>query len=186
MPILRKPNHEAYAQARARGLNCADAYREAAGSLGGKHENGHTHGYEWERCRGVRERIQELQKQNAKKSAMTREEAIKWLTNLIQTPIGSVGPDSSLVQSYEVDAEGRVKLRMADKISGMQTLCRMTGWNEPNQVRLSTADSLSEYLLALRAKPIGGTVLSFEHQRLNLENGAAGEESRCQGGEGVK
>ena len=47
----------------------------------------------------------------------------------------------------------------------------MTGWNEPDRIKLSTDDSLSAYLLELRAKLISGTVLPFEHQPLHLENG---------------
>jgi hypothetical protein len=40
---------------------------------------------------------------------------------------------------------------------------------------------LSAYLLELRAKPINGTVLPFEHQPLNLENGENGEPNHRQG-----
>ena len=39
------------------------------------------------------------------------------------------------MQAYEEDSEGNVKVRLADKIAGFQTLCRMTGWNEPDHVR---------------------------------------------------
>ena len=53
---------------------------------------------------------------------MTREEALQWLADLIRTPIGSVGKDSPLVQAYEEDSEGNVKVRLADKIAGFQTL----------------------------------------------------------------
>ena len=60
----------------------------------------------------------------------------------------------------------------------MQTLCRMTGWNEPEQVRLSTTDSLSAYLLELRAQPFGGgSVLPLERAVLPLESGSNGEGS---------
>jgi hypothetical protein len=119
----------------------------------------------------VRERIQELQEQNARKSALSREEALQWLADLIRTPIGSVGKDSQLVQAYEEDGQGNVKVRLADKIAGLQTLCRMTGWNEPDQVRLSGTDTLSAYLLELRAQPISGPILPLERHQLSLENG---------------
>ena len=34
------------------------------------------------------------------------------LADLIRTPIGSVGKDSPLVQAYEEDSEGNVKVRL--------------------------------------------------------------------------
>jgi hypothetical protein len=113
----------------------------------------------------------ELKAQNARKSELSREEALQWLSDLIRTPIGSVGKDSPLVQAYEEDRAGNVKVRLADKIAAMQTLCRMTGWNEPDQVSLSGTDTLSAYLLELRAQPISGPILPLEGQQLSLENG---------------
>ena len=95
------------------------------------------------------------------------------------TPIGSVGKDSPLVQAYEEDSEGKVKVRLAAKIAGLQTLCRMTGWNEPDQVRLSgNSDTLSAYHLELRSEPISGPILPLERHQLSLENGAARSDSR--------
>jgi hypothetical protein len=64
-----------------------------------------------------------------------------------------------------------VKVRLADKIAGMQTLCRMTGWNEPEKIRVSGEDSLSAYLLELRSQPIGWPILPLERHQLSLENG---------------
>ena len=59
---------------------------------------------DWLNARGVRERIQELQERNAERSEITRQEALRWLADLIRTPIGSVGKDSALVQAYEEDS----------------------------------------------------------------------------------
>ena len=77
------------------------------------------------------------------------------------------------MQAYEEDSEGKVKVRLADKIAGLQTLCRMTGWNEPDQVRLSGTDTLSAYLLELRAQPMSGPILPLERHQLSLENGGS-------------
>ena len=176
MPVLKNVKHEKFAQLCATGLSRAEAYRRVAGVRAGKNSDANSD--DWLNARGVRQRIQELQEQSAKKSELSREEALKWLTDLIQTPIGSVGKDSPLVQAYEEDSEGNVKVRLADKIAGMQTLCRMTGWNEPQQVRLCTTDSLSAYLLELRAQPIGGgPLLPLERHALPLRNGENNEES---------
>ena len=176
MPVLNNVKHEKFAQLCATGLPRAEAYRRVAGVRAGKNSDANSD--DWLNARGVRKRIQELQQRNAERSEITREEALQWLADLIRTPIGSVGKDSSLVQAYEEDSEGKVKVRLADKIAGLQTLCRMTGWNEPDQVRLSTTDSLSAYLLELRAQPFGGgSVLPLERVVLPLESGSNGEVS---------
>ena len=176
MPILKNVKHEKFAQLCATGLSRAEAYRRAAGARAGKNSDANSD--DWLNARGVRERIKELQEQSAKKSELSREEALKWLTDLIRTPISAVCKDSPLVQAYQENSEGNVKVRLADKIAGLQTLCRMTGWNEPDQVRLSGTDSLSAYLLELRAQPIGGgPVLPLEGHALPLGNGENNEES---------
>ena len=104
-------------------------------------------------------------------SKLSREEALEWLSNLIRTPIGSVGKDSPLVQAYEEDSEGKVKVRLADKIAGMQTLSKMTGWFEPEKTQVS-GDTLSAYVVALRARPI----FELERPALSLENGGNGNQ----------
>jgi len=90
-------------------------------------KNSDANSDDWLNARGVRKRIQELQERNAERSEITRQEALRWLADLIRTPIGSVGKDSALVQAYEEDSAGNVKVRLADKISGKQQLSKMTG-----------------------------------------------------------
>ena len=180
MPILKNVKHEQFAQLCATGLSRAEAYRRVAGARAGKNSDANSD--DWLNARGVRKRIQGLQERNAERSEITREEALQWLADLIRTPIGSVGKDSPLVQAYEEDSEGKVKVRLADKIAGFQTLCRMTGWNEPERVRLSAENSLSAYLRELRAQPIGGgPILPIEGRALQIGNAKNGEERRSPG-----
>ena len=47
------------------------------------HKNGHTHGYEWERCRRVKERIAELCAENERKSQMTRAELMTFYASFL-------------------------------------------------------------------------------------------------------
>ena len=170
MPVLKNVKHEKFAQLCASGLPRAAAYRRVAGPRAGKNSDANSD--DWLNARGVRERIQELQERNSERSEITRQEALRWLADLIRTPIGSVGKDSALVQAYEEDSAGNVRVRLADKIAGMQTLCRMTGWNEPEQVRLSSGNSLTAYLLELRSQPLsGGSALPIERPVLPLQNG---------------
>jgi hypothetical protein len=179
MPILRKPHHEAYAQARARGFSCAQAYREAAGSLGGKHENGHTHGYEWERCRGVKARIAELRAENDRKATLSREQMLEWLTRVIMTGAGSVTPTDSLCQAHKItngDGWEAHEVKVPDKLGAAQQLARMCDWNSAERIELSM-DSLTSYLVELRQQSfIGGRVLELERPALPVESEANGEE----------
>ena len=131
------------------------------------------HSDEWMKARGVEERIRELQEENNRKSELSREEALQWLSDLIRTPIGSVDKDSALAQAYEEDGAGNVKVCLADKIAGMQRLSKMTGWFEPEKIQVG-GDTLSAYLVALRAKPI----FELERPALPLENGGNAKESR--------
>ena len=75
---------------------------EVAGARAGTNSDANSD--DWLNARGVRERIQELQERNAERSEFTRQEALRWLADLIRTPIGSVGKDSALVQAYEEDS----------------------------------------------------------------------------------
>jgi hypothetical protein len=170
MPKFKNLNQrqEVFAQGIAAGLSGVEAFQRVTS---GNPKDCDVKADKMRRQPAVAARIQELMAQNSQASKLSREEALRWLSDLIRTPIGSVGKDSALVQAYEEDRAGNVKVRLADKIAAMQTLCRMTGWNEPDQVSLSGTDTLSAYLLELRAQPISGPILPLERHQLSLENG---------------
>ena len=107
---------------------------------------------DWLNARGVRERIRELQERNSRKGEMTREELLTFYADVIRTPADQVPLAPPLFQAYEKTSEGGRKVRICDKVQAGAQLCRMTGWNEPERVRLSAEDSLSAYLLELRPK----------------------------------
>jgi predicted RNA-binding Zn ribbon-like protein len=176
MPVLRNARHERFCQLLASGKFAMAAYREAAGKKAGKPENDHVHSAEWKQRRGVRERIRELIEANSKKSVMNREELMAFYSQVILTPADQVPVGSPVIQAYEMTESGP-KIRLADKIAAGAQLSKMTGWNEPEQVRLSGTDSLSRYLLELRAQPIGGrAILPLERHALFLGNGENSEE----------
>jgi hypothetical protein len=171
MPRLHNNRHELFAQHCASGSSGAQAYRDVVGS----NKNADVKADQWMKCRGVKARINELRAENDRKSEMSRTELLAFYAEVIRTPADQVPPGSPVIQAYEQDSEGRVKLRLCDKVQAGAQLCRMTGWNEPQQVRLSTTDSLSAYLLELRAQPISGPILPLERHQLSLENGENGE-----------
>jgi hypothetical protein len=123
MPNLASIRHEKFAQGVGSGLSASEAYRRVTGDR----KDADVKGDQWMNKPGVKARIGELRRENDRKSELSREDALRWLADLIRTPIGSVGKDSPLVQAYEEDSAGNVKVRLVDKIAGLQTLCRMTG-----------------------------------------------------------
>ena len=173
MPRPRKIAHEKFAEFAASGLSLAESYRRTTGQT----KNADVKGTQWHGYAGIKERIAELKAQNAQRAQMTREELMAFYTAVIRTPANQVPAGSPVIQSYEQDGEGRVKIRLCDKVAAGAQLAKMTGWNEPDQVRLSTTDTLSAYLLELRAQPIGGgPILPLERHALPL--GIGGEQRR--------
>jgi phage terminase small subunit len=190
MPLLKNPRHERFCQLVVGGIAATHAYREVAGARAGKPENDDVHSHEWSRRADVRARIQELMAENAQRAQMTREELLSFYTQVIRTPADQVPAGSPVIQSYEKTEHGH-KIRIADKIAAGSQMAKMTGWNQPEQIQIAAADSLTKYLAQLRAQPFwsGGTFMAAAVRAtrvIELENGANGEESRCQGADGVK
>ena len=171
----RKQAHERFAQHVASGLSLAESYRRTTGQSA----NADVKGAQWHGHPGVKQRIAELKARNAQRAQMTREELMAFYADVIRTPADQVLAGSPVIQAYEETSEGGRKVRICDKVQAGAQLCRMTGWNEPERVRLSVEDSLSAYLLELRAQPIGaGPILPLEGRALQIGNGENGEERR--------
>jgi Terminase small subunit len=79
---------------------------------------------------GVKARIAELRARNAEKCQLSRDEAVQYLVEILKTPIAEVTADYRLAQSY--DAKGG-KIEVPNKLSAMQLLAKMCGWNEPEK-----------------------------------------------------
>ena len=65
---------------------------------------------------------------------MKRWEMIEWLTRVIRTGPGQVGPDSELAQEYQSDElpEGtRTRVRMVPKMDAAKQLATLLGWAGP-------------------------------------------------------
>jgi hypothetical protein len=165
MPWPRKIAYEKFAQFVASGLSLAESYRRTTGQT----KNADVKGDQWHGYAGVKERIAELKAQNAQRAQMTREELLVFYAEVIRTPADQVPAGSPVIQSYEQDGEGRVKLRLCDKVMAGAQLCRMCGWEKPTKFSLSGGDTLSAYLVALRRMPFGGGRV------IDLENGSPAE-----------
>jgi Terminase small subunit len=131
-------------------LSLAESYRRTTGQT----RNADVKGDQWHRYAGIKERIAELKAQNAQRAQMTREELLVFYAAVIRTPADQVPAGSPVIQAYEQDGEGRVKLRICDKAAASAQLAKMCGWNEPDKVEMS-ANSLTSYLRELRSRSLG-------------------------------
>jgi hypothetical protein len=129
-----------------------------------------VHGYA-----GIKERIAELKEQNGRRAQLTRDELLAFYAEVIRTPADQVAAGSPVIQSYETTENGH-KIRIADKIAAGAALSRMTGWNSPERLEVSS-DSLGSYLLELRAKSLfDERAVPIERPVLSLGNGENGSD----------
>ena len=150
MASLKSVRHEKFAQCVANGLTGADAYRQVI-NYTGKEADGNA--ANWMNRPGVRERIDELKEANSRKAALSREQAIELLCNVINTSAAKVEADSPLVQLAEFVDGKPVKLRIPDKIAAAKELTKMCGWAQPNRIELSARDTLAEFIDSIRQAP---------------------------------
>jgi hypothetical protein len=167
MPRLRKQSYEMFATFAASGLSFAESYRRTTG----KTANADVKGTQWHGYAGVKQRITELKAENAKRSQMTREELLDFYAEVIRTPADSVPAGSPVIQAYETTENGH-KIRIVDKAAAGAQLAKMCNWNAPEKFQVG-GDTLSAYLVALRAKPI------FELERPPLPWRTAGMPRRA-------
>jgi hypothetical protein len=91
-------------------------------------------------------RVQELVERNGELQELSRREIIGFLSEIIQTPIGSVRPNSRLAQSFlkQKGKRGETfwKLTMPCKMKALEILNKMTGYNEPEKIEAKTQGSI--------------------------------------------
>lgn len=173
MPALTSSRREKFAQLCASGLNNSEAYRR----LSGKERNADVRAAQLMAQPGVRERVAEIKEQNARRAQMTRDELLAFYAEVIRTPADRVPAGSPVIQVYDRDGEGRVKVRVCDKVAAGAALARMCDWNSAERLEIGV-DTLTGYLRELRAQPFGGgSVLPLERAVLPLESGSNGEGS---------
>ena len=177
MPKFKNLNQrqEVFCQHIAAGLSGVEAFKRVTP---GSPRDCDVKAAQMRRKPGVEERIRELMRENDKRATLSREQALEWLTRVVITPAGDVGPHDSLCQSHKVtsgDGWESHEVKIPDKLIALQQLARMCDWFSPDRLEVNL-DSLGSYLLELRAKslfdepaaPIERPVLSLG----NVENGS--------------
>ena len=164
MRTLNNPRHERFAQLVAEGRSQADAYRETfPQSKRWKDESVHVKASRV--MAKVGPRVRELQEDLAKRSVIQKEEAIKFLSDVVRTPIGEIGPDSPLAQGYERGKDG-LRVSYVNKLAAIEQLAKLLGWYAPQKVesdvRISTDESVAARIGAELARLRDGQKVSLK------------------------
>jgi hypothetical protein len=155
MGALKSARHETFCQAIACGLQYDKAYRRAVGQFGGQPKHDKVHGYEWLKRKGVAERIEELRQENDRRAQMSRDQVLRFLSDVIRQSADKVKPGSWVIQSIKRSEDGTtVEIKLPDKVQCVAQMARMCNWNAGERITLEAGDSLTRYLAELRSKPI--------------------------------
>ena len=135
MDTLKNARHERFAQLLAEGQSQADAYRVVypasrhwkADSLHQRASKVHAK---------VLPRVREMQLAGVSKTILTRNELAAYLSRVIVTPVGEVGRDSPLAQSFEAGVNG-VRVCMVSKIAACEQLAKLMGWYAPDRADIT-------------------------------------------------
>ena len=151
---LRSARHEAFAQHVAMGKSDAEAYRLA----GFKGVHSDKRAAEVRVNQGVEHRIAHIRAQASSVSAMTKEQALQFLTDVIMTPVGTVNERSVLAQEVTKTTVGgvtTVKVRMPGKIEAIKILGSWCGWERGTEAERAAANALggvAEMVARIRAR----------------------------------
>jgi phage terminase small subunit len=158
MPELSNLRHERFCQLFVALGNASEAYRQAgyfgqdadakAGRLAVKDS--------------IKSRIKEIRQEIRPKAKLALEDAIDLLAEIATTPAGEITKHSRLCESYK-ETEHGIEVKMPSKLGAISELGRILDWHAANRVQISAGDSLNNYIVALRARPIGGEVLELEN-----------------------
>lgn len=136
MPVLKNARHERFAQLVASGKTQADAYREVfPRSRSSKASDVHVMASRLA-CK-VGARVAELKESVAKAFTVEKGELVKFLAEVVRTPVDSVLATSPLAQEVEVRTFGEnvvTKVRMPSKLGAVSELAKLLGLYEPEKV----------------------------------------------------
>jgi phage terminase small subunit len=69
------------------------------------------------------------------KAAFSRDDLVKYLVEVVTTPVSEVGEASRLAQSLKVDDTG-MTVQMPNKLAAAKQLAEILGWNKPQEVKV--------------------------------------------------
>jgi hypothetical protein len=146
MPELKNIRQERFCLLYAVLGNASEAYRQA----GYQTNNADVNAAQLMVKPSIVSRIAEINAQIAPKKVRNREGILEWLDDLMSRP-----------------ADEPVK--WSDKLRAAEIIARMCGYNAADRVEVHAGDSLNNYIVALRARPIGGEVIELESNERRLD-----------------
>ena len=94
--------------------------------------------------------LEELRAAAKEKAGMERDDLVKYLVNVLKTPIGEIDANHVLCQEWSCDAEGGMKVKMPAKLSAAKQLAEIMGWNKPQEVKVDLSEKLSDIIRRVR------------------------------------
>jgi len=76
-----------------------------------------------------------------KRLGWTKEKAMRYLVEILETPVGEVDENHRLAQEYSMDEKG-LKVKLVSKADAMKQLAAMTTWNEPEKVEVTHSGTI--------------------------------------------
>jgi Terminase small subunit len=158
MAELKNVRHERFCQLFVALGNATEAYRQA-----GYHaKTPDINACQLLRIPKISHRVTEIRLQSQRKAALNREAAIELLAEIATTPAGAINKHHRLCESFKDTGEVS-EIKMPSKIAALQELGRILGWHAADRVEVHAGDSLNNYIVALRARPIGGDIIELEN-----------------------
>lgn len=151
MPQLDNPRHEKFARNLANGMTGAAAYRDAYQQPGKVLRSARSMASDLLRDNpDISERVRDIQGRKLTGDIMTQQELLRWLTKGVVTQPETLDASSNLVQSVETLENGKVRLKMIDKMRAAELLAKLAGYQID---RIEIADTTPrEPLTVLRAR----------------------------------
>lgn len=137
---------ELYASGRPAGR----AYEEAGYSARGTSAN--SAGSKLLTNDNVQKRIKELKKEASKECRWIKRDALNFLADVLETPIGSVYQSHNLAQEYQEATErSGARIKMPSKMDALDKMARLCGWYEAEKHDVQMND-LRQIIASARAK----------------------------------
>lgn len=135
---LKNPKHEAFAQAIANGSTGVQAYRDNVAEPGSKTNTCMVQASILLASPNITERVEHLRKLAnetlERRLAWNKEKAMRYLVEVLETPVGEIDQDHRLAQEIGFDSDGQMKIKLPSKGDALKQLTAMCGWNEPEKV----------------------------------------------------
>lgn len=171
---------ERFAELVASGVPASRAYIAAGYNVTEKAAE--AHGSRLARNGKVTARIEELRRKTATAVDFQRQDLVKWLVEVITTPVSQIGPDSRIAQEVTTEyvAGGsrgklkrghapsgnettnplieRIRVKGVGKMDAARLLTEIMGWKEPEQIVVETGPKTLDMLERRAAEVQSGLV----------------------------